>query len=208
MRWWRYNPEPVASVEGITRVLVGYWPVGQPQHAREERRRPDQFQANRRHHRKCAVRSATGTGSPRTRTRPRDPGSSVHGPSSPAPETIRVPSCRSLRALTLAAKSPSSRVAFQGSGPRKRRRRPTRKRRHPVAVGGEGWGGRGAHPGRGAGDDGDPALLVARGVWGCPVAGVLLSTGWPFRSGPVDATSRESASYQDRNRWRRDSWRG
>ncbi len=28
-------------------LLVGCWPVGQPQHARGERRRPDQFQADR-----------------------------------------------------------------------------------------------------------------------------------------------------------------
>jgi hypothetical protein len=69
-----------------------------------------------RHPRRCAVRSARGTGSPRTRTRPRDPRVVSSRASSPAPETIRVPSCRSLRALTLVAKSPSSSWALEQSG--------------------------------------------------------------------------------------------
>jgi hypothetical protein len=97
-----------------------WWVVaGRPAAARSKRTSStDQFQADR----PDTIENAR-SGLPQVRAHPEP--ELVTRPcvirslaNSPAPETIRVPSCRSLRARILPTKSPSSMV-FHGSGPRK-----------------------------------------------------------------------------------------
>jgi len=106
-----------STLGGCAVLPAGCWPVGQPDHARVNVVEPINSRRTGPTPSKIrgpACQSDGLTQNQNSSTRPRVVSAWV---SSPAPTAIRVRSWRSLRAVTLSAKSPSSRVAFQAKGP-------------------------------------------------------------------------------------------